>query len=87
MTDIIPGTTFGAWTVLRTEGRAAWVLCRCNNTRLVALAALESGESQSCDCVNTSSTRQPLRRSSFANEIAGAEARGGRKRHFGGGVS
>jgi hypothetical protein len=46
--DIVPGAMFGSWTVLRVEGRAAWVMCRCTTVRQVALEALQGGESQSC---------------------------------------
>ena len=80
MTDIIPGMTFGAWTVIGAEGRRAWVLCQCETVRQIALAALENGSSLSCGCVNTPSTRSGLRHVTFANEIAGAEARGGKRR-------
>jgi hypothetical protein len=49
--DVVAGTTFGAWTVIGVEGRAAWVKCRCQTIRLVALEALQTGASQSCGCI------------------------------------
>ena len=82
---MIKGTIFGAWTVLGIEGRRAWVVCRCGTARLVALEALQTGASRSCGCLSLPGARPPLRRSSFASEITGAEHRGGKKRHFGGG--
>ena len=81
-------TTYGAWTVQQVDetGRRAWVICKCGTLRQIALGALQSGENQSCGCLNVPSTRAPLRRSSFADEVATAEAIGGRKRQFGGGI-
>ena len=86
MADVIPGMTFGAWTVLRAEGRGAWVICQCQTTRLVALEALQTGESQNCGCMNSRSTRPAPRHVTFANEIAGAELRSSQRRHQGGGI-
>jgi hypothetical protein len=85
MTDIIPGMTFGAWTLIGAEGRRAWARCQCGTVRQMALEALQDGSSLSCGCINTPSTRSGLRHVTFANEIAGAEARGGKRRHQGGG--
>jgi hypothetical protein len=80
------GTAFGAWTVIGIEGRAAWARCQCGTVRRVSLEALQSGESQSCGCLNLRSTRQPLRRSNFARDLTNDETRGVRKRQFGGGI-
>jgi hypothetical protein len=89
MVEATEKTMFGAWTLQQVDetGRRAWVSCRCGTVRQISLEALQSGASQSCGCLNLPETRQPLRRSSFADEISATEARGGKKRHFGGGVS
>ena len=84
--DVVAGTTFGAWTVIGVEGRAAWVKCRCQTIRLVALEALQTGESQSCGCMSLPGAGRPLRSSSFASGIADAEIAGGRKRQYGSGI-
>ena len=57
MTDIIPGMTFGAWTLIGAEGRRAWARCQCGTVRQMALEALQDGSSLSCGCINTPSTR------------------------------
>ena len=85
MMEATKGTVFGAWVIIGAEGRRAWVRCRCGTMRQMALEALQSGESQSCGCLNLRSTRQPLRSSSFADEVATVEARSGRKRQYGSG--
>jgi hypothetical protein len=79
-------TTFGVWTVIGIEGRAAWCRCKCGTTRQISLGALQGGETLSCGCLNLRSTRAPVRSSSFASEVATAELHGGRKRHRGGGL-
>jgi hypothetical protein len=55
--------TFGAWTVRSVDesGRRAWAICRCGVVRQLALEALQSGESQSCGCINSRSTRAAQR--------------------------
>ena len=80
------GTTFGAWTVIGAEGRRVWARCCCGTIRQMALEVLQTGQSLSCGCINTASTRTPLRRSSFATDVASLEAYGGRKRQYGGGI-
>lgn len=79
-------TTYGAWVIIGVEGRAAWARCRCGTVRQLALTALQDGSSQSCGCLNLPGTRRPPRSSSFAGDISSAEAIGGRKRQYGGGI-
>jgi len=54
-TQGIAGCTFGAWTTIKADstGRRVTVVCACPTVRLVALDALEAGESVGCGCVAT----------------------------------
>ena len=90
MTDIIPGTTFGAWTVSE-RPRDAPLGCFVGATTpvRVALAGIgkagESPKPRLRQHAQHASAPAPLLLRQ--RDPAGAQARGGRKRHFGGGVS
>jgi hypothetical protein len=85
MKETADATVFGAWEILKVEGRVALAKCRCGVVRQMALEALQSGASDNCGCMNSRTTRMPQRPSSFAGEVASLEARGGRKRQHGSG--
>jgi hypothetical protein len=83
---------FGAWRVVQIDatGKRALVVCACGDNRQIAVAVLTSGESLGCGCTLTPRSRTHLapgaQQVGFAGEIASAEHRGGRKRHWGGGI-
>src|SRR5208337_3140979 len=50
--DDFVGRLYGAWVVAAVDaiGRRATVVCKCGETRQVAIEALTAGESVSCGC-------------------------------------
>ncbi len=52
---IAPGSSFGAWTVSRVDGRRAFCHCVCGTPRLIAIDALVAGENTGCGCSATPS--------------------------------
>ncbi len=85
--SVLAGRHFGAWVVARTDptGRRALVVCKCGETRQVAIEALTVGESVGCGCRLT--RHRPgypqADRDAFASAVAKQESRSSWKRHVG----
>jgi hypothetical protein len=57
---------FGAWTVVKADGKRAVCRCRCGTVRAIAVDALTSGTSTSCGCAPLARDHAAARRAEAA---------------------